>query len=226
VQMMCDLAHLDAMFVRFERSVGRAFSFVTWIRLDVVWETELESPLPLPAPHNSAYHSTVWLPNMNSQRGGMCDKYAFGGRRAMAYYLNRVDLVGLNYSSIPRGRGGESASWRCHQHDESNKQLCAVRPIVNVADQCKKRSGCMLSLSSEKFLNFALHRANLTVVRMKSWNFCKFGDQAMAWPGCTARLRAHVSCRSLTCPSWMPGGCTCANTTCPAKSWYCTNVDH
>ena len=82
----------------------------------------------------------------------------------------------------------------------------------------------MISLSSERFLAFALYTANVTVVRMPAWAFCKFGNSTYAWYTCTGRLRKRTYCRSLYCPAWMAGGCNCQSTPCSKSGWYCTNV--
>jgi hypothetical protein len=226
VQMMCDLRRCDAMMRAFEEAVPgrRPFDFVTWMRLDVVWELDLAPALPLPAIAANRPHA-IWLPQMNSQRGGMCDKFAFGNRRGMSAYLNRFDLIDLNFSSVARSSSYEAARWNCV--DIGPKQVCNPRPFADTSGMCTKRAGCMISLSSERFVSFALFRANVTVVRMKPWAFCKFGDSQHAWPGCTARVRARKRCMSLECPSWMSGGCACnADRLCKPKSWYCTNVEN
>lgn len=167
--------------------------------------------------------SAVWVPMMNSQRAGINDKFAFGGRRAMAAYLTRLRFVDLNYSAVPRSGQNEAARWTCRD-GEGGQQVCRPRRFADISHQCTKKAGCMLSLSSERFLAFSLYRSNLTVVRMKGWAFCKFGDTTNAWPGCTARLRAGTPCAALSCPSWMAGGCQCLNKTCTTRSWYCTNT--
>ena len=146
----------------------------------------------------------------------------------MSYYLNRLDLIDLNYSAVPRNSKGQVSSWNCaHQGGAANlgleKDVCTPKRFVDIASTCKKKAGCMISLSSERFVSFALYRANLTVVRM-SWAFCKFGNSSHAWHTCTRRLRIRTPCKSLTCPSWMAGGCRCANTTCAPKAWYCVDV--
>jgi len=217
VQMQCDLARCDAMVGQYESEEADPVDYVTWMRLDVVWEMDLTPSLPLPQVRGVSAN-VVWLPLMNSQQAGLCDKFAFGTRRAMHSYLNRLDLIHLNYSAIPRNRQGQAATWSCTTI--GTKQICIPKPFVDVAAQCPKRAGCMVSMSSERFLSFALYRANLTVVRTK-WAFCKFGDTPHSWKSCTARLRAGTECRSLNCPSWMAGGCSCQNTTCSAKDWYC-----
>jgi len=218
------------------------FDFVTWLRLDVAWEVSLAPPLPLAAPHglvpsggtSGAFArgvqlglrpitEAVWLPQMNSQQGGLCDKFAFGTRRAMSTYLHRYDLIDLNFSAVPRNSRSQASQWTCAA-DADGRQVCTPRPFADTASLCKKSAGCMLSMNSERFVAFALYHANLTVVRMKKWAFCKFGDSTHAWPTCTSRLRAHRPCRSLNCPSWQSGGCQCSNKTCTANSWYCVDV--
>ena len=204
----------------------RAFDFVTWMRLDVAWEVGLAPPLPLMLPSATYAADTtdaVWLPTMNSQQGGMCDKFAFGSRRAMSIYLHRYDLIDLNFSAVPRSNKNAASLWSC-ANDAAGRQVCKPKRFVDTVGQCKKSSGCMISLNSERFVAFALYRANLTVVRMKHWAFCKFGDGPHAWKTCTSRMRAHTPCRSLNCPSWMSGGCTCSNSTCSPSSWYCVDV--
>jgi hypothetical protein len=93
--MQCDLSHCEAMIRRHESAVvakGKGafeYDYVTWMRLDVVWEVDLAAALPVPvaasmAPSASARrHDVVWLPQMNSQQAGLCDTFAFGTRRAM-----------------------------------------------------------------------------------------------------------------------------------------------
>ena len=54
--------------------------------------------------------------------------------------------------------------------------MCTPKPFVDYAARCRKHAGCMLSLNSERFLAFALYRANVTVVRMQ-WAFCKAPTQ-------------------------------------------------
>lgn len=235
VQMQCDLAHCDAMIARHEAggvgsdaagtgarigasTAARQFDYVTWMRLDVAWEVDLMPALPLPALATDRA-GIIWLPQMNSQQAGLCDKFAFGTRAAMHKYLNRVDLISLNFSAVPRNRQGLAAAWSCADRDK--KQVCNPKPFADTAALCTKRAGCMVSMSSERFLSFALYKANLTVVRMK-WAFCKYGNTTYSWHGCTARLHAGTQqCKSLNCPAWMAGGCTCLNTTCAKTSWYC-----
>jgi hypothetical protein len=67
------VAHLVAG-QRHEAAGGFQFDYVTWMRLDVAWEVQLAPafPVALPASHPDA----VWVPEMNSQSGGMCDKFA------------------------------------------------------------------------------------------------------------------------------------------------------
>ena len=98
----CCIAHTvarcDQLIGQYEREHAAGalpgssrFDYVTWLRLDVVWEL---APMPaLPLRLASGYADAVWLPQMNSQQGGLCDKFAFGTRRAMSAYLNRLDLV-------------------------------------------------------------------------------------------------------------------------------------
>ena len=229
VQMMCDLGRLERLIAAHEVATGAAYDFVTWIRLDVAWESALAPALPVwPVTmhdrHAADTRNVVWLPNMNSQRDGMCDKFAFGGRRGMAAYLHRGDLIDLNFSNVPRSGQSKAAAWRCAPGASPGQNVCEPKHFVDTAAECTKRSGCMLSLSSERFLSFALYRANVTIVRMRDWNFCKFGNSVNAWGGCTARIRSGQHCNSLECPSWMSGGCKCLNTTCKTSSWYCSNV--
>lgn len=99
VQMQCDLAHCDAMIARHEAggvgsdaagtgarigasTAARQFDYVTWMRLDVAWEVDLMPALPLPALATDRA-GIIWLPQMNSQQAGLCDKFAFGTRAAM-----------------------------------------------------------------------------------------------------------------------------------------------
>jgi hypothetical protein len=285
VQMQCDLSHCDAMIRRHESAVvakdksAFEYDYVTWMRLDVVWEVDLAAALPVPvaasvAPSSGSArrHDVVWLPQMNSQQAGLCDKFAFGTRRAMhlcemwwrtnmrrgrplsrlavhlitlslaiilgvatldvfccgrsilfSQDLNRIDRIDDDFSVVPRNRQGLAAAWNCTTFGK--KQVCHPKPFHDTSKDCTKRAGCMLSMSSERFLSYSLYRANLTVVRMK-WAFCKFGNSTHAWHGCTARLRAgRPRCTSLNCPAWMAGGCTCqTSTTCSAKDWYCIDV--
>lgn len=256
VQMMCDLAACEALIRRYESSHALArderaltqlkgntlfrtdareasppprFDYVTWMRLDVVWEMSLGPPLPLRLPHGRT--DAVWLPQMNGQQGGLCDKFAFGTRGGMARYLNRYDLIGSNFSSVPRNSHGMASLWACSSDaaagtrtESSGRQVCVPKPFIDTASLCKKRAGCMISLNSERFLAFALYTTNVTVVRMRPWAFCKFGNSTHAWHTCTSRLRKRTPCRSLNCPSWMAGGCTCGSNACDKKSWYCVNV--
>ena len=137
----------------------------------------------------------------------------------MSSYLNRYDLIDLNFSSMPRNAKGQASVWDC-SHDPLGRQVCKPKPFADTAARCVKRAGCMLSLNSERFLALALYRANITVVRMR-WAFCKYGSSAHAWPGCAGGRRGGGGgCKSFNCPSWMAGGCSCAqNTTCSPKAW-------
>lgn len=85
----------------------------------------------------------------------------------------------------------------------------------------------MLSMNSEKFLAMSLWRGNVTVVRRKDWMFCKFGDDAHAWPECTKRMRKGAICRSLVCITWGGRACSCLNNTCAevkGKQAWCTDM--
>jgi hypothetical protein len=150
---------------------------------------------------------------------------SFGTRNAMRAYLNRVDLLDLNFSAVPRNGKAQASTWSCHNGGGGTqpKSVCTPKRLVDVAHECKKKAGCMISLNSERFAAFALYRANLTVVRMR-WAFCKFGNSSHAWHTCTRRLRSQTPCKSFSCPSWMAGGCKCSNSTCAPNSWYCVGV--
>jgi len=233
------------------RSPPLRFDYITWMRLDLAWEVNLAPALPLALP--PARSDAIWLPEMNSQQGGLCDKFAFGTRNAMRFYLNRLDLVDLNYSAVPRNAKSQLSQWACASTGgRLPKQVCTPKPFVDVASACTKvrarrapnpaitrtrarrcyahvhatvfmlmrmrphrtpwdpthltpcppyatwqRAGCMISLNSERFLAFALYRANLTVVRMR-WAFCKFGNSTHAWGTCTRRLRRQVPPRRIS----------------------------
>lgn len=53
-----------------------------------------------------------------------------------------------------------SLAWRAHP---CAGMPCPARPFVDVSQGCTKKNGCMVSMNSERFLSFALWRANVTV---------------------------------------------------------------
>mmetsp|Transcript_26490 Transcript_26490/g.60509 ORF Transcript_26490/g.60509 Transcript_26490/m.60509 type:complete len:231 (-) Transcript_26490:302-994(-) len=100
VQSLCDLQQCDALLRTFEVQRGRPFRLVGRLRLDIAFE----GSIALPSANDTSFsdmENTVLVPHMNSQ-GGLNDKFALGGRAAMAQYLNRVSLVDLNFSTISR----------------------------------------------------------------------------------------------------------------------------
>ncbi len=98
VQMQCDLAHCDTMIRRHESAaVAEPYDYVTWMRLDVAWEVDLAAALPLPVHVAATSHNGmfIWLPQMNSQQAGLCDKFAFGTRLAMHHCRGLMVVVEL-----------------------------------------------------------------------------------------------------------------------------------
>ena len=93
---MCDLQQCEQLIATHEAQVGQPFDFVTRIRLDVAWEAELPVPAALFQP-SAEDDDVVHVPHMNGQ-GGTNDKFVFGGRRAMAAYLNRTGYFWRNVS--------------------------------------------------------------------------------------------------------------------------------
>ena len=80
----------------------------------------------------------------------------------------------------------------------------------------------MVSMNSERFLSFALWRANVTIVHHQSWMYCKYGF-SHGWRPCTRRMQLRTVCRSLECISYAAkGGCACrANSTCSSTNRIC-----
>ena len=80
----------------------------------------------------------------------------------------------------------------------------------------------MVSLNSERFLSFALWRANVTIVHHQAWMYCKYGF-SHGWRPCTRRMLAHEPCRALECISYAAkGGCSChPNVTCSSSTRVC-----
>ena len=113
VQSLCDLQACERVLQAFEARHSLHFTLVARLRLDIAFEAEIavpsifsvrshgRSPQATASLATAIDENTVWVPQMNSQ-GGLNDKFAIGGRRGMAHYLNRVDLVDLNFSRIPR----------------------------------------------------------------------------------------------------------------------------
>lgn len=239
VQSLCDLKHCERMIRRHESRLHQRFALVTRLRLDVAFEAEPVPPaLTGSLPVDEETERSVWVPHMNGQRG-VNDKFAIGGRAAMASYLRRVELLELNYSAVPRDAKGAPVRYSCSRgacrptpFPDAGAAFWAA-PGSDAPHPCGKKSGCMISLNSERFLSFALWRANVTVQHRQDWMLCKFGNDSHAWPTCTRRLRQGTPCSAFVCLSWQAGGCSCLNTSCAvaarakgskAPSPWCTDV--
>lgn len=220
VQSLCDLYQCHKMIQSHEERVGWRFDYITRLRLDIAWEAELTLPW------DTNIGDAVWVPHMNGQ-GGVNDKFAIGDRRAMAAYLDRVLLIdSFNASTVGRSAHRRPDEWNC------GNGTCTPKPFCDHQDDsqpCTRRYGCV-SFNSEKFLQYALWKADVSVEHQYHWMYCKFGQDKNAWKDCTARLRAPEPCHGLICPAWRSGGCVCRNESCiayPARGSnpQCTNVE-
>lgn len=82
---LCDLRQCEALIAAHERRRAMRFDAIVRTRLDLFWELP-----PVPRPVTRA--DEIALPAM-SACGGVCDKFAIGGRHAMRAYLSRLDDV-------------------------------------------------------------------------------------------------------------------------------------
>ena len=70
-------------------------------------------------------------------QGGINDKFALGGRRAMSHYLNRVALVDLNFTSLPRDGKSSPTKWVAHDGGHLSPRM-----FVDHSANCTKKAGC------------------------------------------------------------------------------------
>ena len=140
VQELCDLAACEALLRRHEARARRRFGVVARLRLDLVWEAPITLPLPSigAAQLRNMMHSetVVELPKMNGQ-SGFNDKFAVGGRRGMAAYLRRVELleaVGRMWLPARHGRWPRyPVQWRCSSTSRATGSLQRIHPV----DSCE-----------------------------------------------------------------------------------------
>ena len=99
----------------------------------------------------------------------------------------------------------QASAWQCHA--VGGKLVCTPRPFVDVAPACTKRSGCMLSLSSERFLGLTLYRANLTVVRMRAR--AERPNAIARRPGASGVVPPSITCRRARATPALDAPCVC-----------------
>jgi len=192
VQELCDLQVCARMLREREAEVGRLFEVVLRLRADLLWETRIALPSPLPP-------RTLFVPWLEPN-AGYNDHVAFGDRQTMETYRTRGELL------------GDEAIWG------DNRPLPYVYggglPLRGPATPSGRPR-----VTSEQFLRAVLHRAGVRVVPLKLWAYCLFSrksllDQRGAY-GCIARTRTRTRCSSLVCANnnqkyW----CNCWNASC------------
>lgn len=194
VQELCDLQVCARMLREREAEVGRLFEVVLRLRADLLWETRIALPSPVPP-------RTLFVPWLEPN-AGYNDHVAFGDRQTMETYLTRSELL------------GDEAVWG------DNRPLPYVYggglPLRGPATPSGRPR-----VTSEQFLRAVLYRAGVRVVPLKLWAYCLFSrksllDQRGAY-GCIARARTRTRCSSLVCAnSNQKYWCNCWNASCAA----------
>ena len=80
-QELCDLNRCEELISNFEQVKGFTFSSSMLLRLDLFWESRVAMPWPI-------MQNDLHVPKWNNC-GGICDKFAVGGRSAMRLLFTR-----------------------------------------------------------------------------------------------------------------------------------------
>ena len=200
VQELCDLQRCERMLQEREAETGRPFGVVLRLRADLIWETRVALPRPL-AP------DTLYVPWIEAG-AGVNDHVAFGGRRAMAVYLNRASY--LNSSNV----------WERRQSPLMSVWGGAYRGGAGGRGAAR---GARPRVTSEQFLKAVLRAEHVSARELQGWVYCLMTRKALLDQrglfGCIARLRTLTACSSLVCSrNNVKYWCNCFNVTLPGPT--------
>ena len=234
VQSLCDLRACHEMIQAHEQRVGRPFSTLARLRLDLAWETPLTMPPTLDP-------GVVYTSRMNT-KAGVNDKWALGRRAPMGAYLDRVQYIAVaNALYNGTGQGVSTCAslvragllyYICPSVAHGAPFVCSPQQTQGTSWQSWQmgdRSGGPVdrrkfTLTSESFLHWVLWRSNISIGYEPGWMFCKFGNSINTTSRlCVPRMRKKIGCGSLICQGGLTD-CFCKNSTCTPSSWYCRNA--